>query len=519
MSYTGFNTTVNTQDLTQNTLDLLNPKVLIIGEKLSSGTATSGALVENITSKIDANTQFGGSSPIYQAIDLALSLINPNGISRFQGSYKTKISAIGYNITGTAGVYKIAPTGTAVAGKIKLRAGSEYKNTIEITTTAGEALSSVSGKIIAGLNVIANFPATASLSTDDTLITASMAGVWFNDFKIEVIENTSGLTLTISQTVVGVGAADVSTLLATIETNKFDLIVWGLKESTITSDIKTAIETRISTLNNRDLSGIMIIPAIDTKANLLTLIDGYKSKEGFAIICQKATYQTELPIECATRYAIQRSLKNTQDCKISDYVPNSEATNGLGSPSYNASAMSDNILLNHSILRNNFSVTELLELKDAGAIVIENNDSKTAAIYGCDLTTYSLTTLGETAIMRDVGNWNTINFVSGYIFANAKADFVGKTITNGNAVAGSQQIDAYAIKQALVKYYDTLTSKDDDNIIFALISNNAEDKNNFINEIDRSLQLNLTNGQFSVNDLSRIVSPLKKGIINAVYRK
>src|SRR5574343_1688107 len=72
---------------------IFNPNILIVGEKMSAGSAETGIL-QDINSKAQAKILFGAQSPIYQAIDLAFNISN----NRFNSTYKPFIKAIGYNI-------------------------------------------------------------------------------------------------------------------------------------------------------------------------------------------------------------------------------------------------------------------------------------------------------------------------------------------------------------------------------------------------------------------------------------
>lgn len=517
MSVTGFQAKIQSSVQSIPTFSILNPKILVLGEKTTAGSATSEVLVENITSKTDAKALFGVKSPLYQGINLMLSIIKPNGISRFTGDYKTSISAIPYSITGTAGVKKIALTGTNVNGSITLFVSSEYKYKITVETLATESKADIATKIVNAINTFSDIPVVASVSADDVLLTASVAGTWFNSCPVEILSNTSDLTLTLSQTVVGAGDLTLTNLLTTIATKKFDLIY--IPKNLITNDIKEAIVNRINILDNKDYAGIVISTAVDTKANLLTLANSYKTDIGFAFIAQKTGYTIELPIESACRYMVQRLLKETQDTNNLTYVPSVESTNGRGTPSYKPTAMSDNILLYHPLLRNSFTNDELIELKDAGFIVMENNDNNSAVIYGCDLTTYSETLEGDAAIMRDVANWETL-IGANAMFLDRGKTFVGKVITTGTPVPNTQQINLSNIASSFIALYDTLTDKDDVlGIAYGWFTNDPVARQEFIDTLNRTISLNRFSGTVSFDMINTIVSPLKQILMNAIYKK
>lgn len=525
MSSTGFQTNISVQSASQAGVELLNPKILVIGEMLDTGTATAGALVEDVVSKTDAKTQFGASSPLYQAINLALSIFNPNGISRFSGDYRAKLNVIGYKIaSGTVGVKKIALTGTAVAGKIKVYVGSEYK-TIEIATTAGEAKADIATKISDALNAISNQPFTASVVSDDVILTASMKGIWFNKCPVVVVENTSELTATVSTTTAGVGAIDISALFTTIASKKFDYIVFD--GSLMTADLANSLKTRFNTIANKNLTGIYVGAMTDSVADYVTFMNDYKSYGEFLnFIPLKEVNSTNpktpaLNILEATSFAVQACLKEVPNA-ILEGVPNSNVTNSRGNPSYRTVAMSDNILLYHKPLREEclFTDAEVLQIKAVGGIIIENNNNNTNAVYGLCKNAYTLTSQGETPIMQDTSNGDTMAFVSGYIFEKAYSQFQGKSITRGNVVAGTQQVNEESVVAFLLQQWDILADSDPETgIIYGLLPQNQVLRSEFEDALREGITVNYSSGSIVANLGLIINSALKTLQLNIFYNK
>lgn len=517
MSTTGYSSTVQNTTSSLNAESFLNPKILLLGEKTSLGTATSGKLVENIVSKTNAKTLFGTRSPLYQGLDMVLSIINPNGISRFAGDYKVIVNAIPYSITGNVGVKKIALTGTPINGKVELYVSSQYKYTISITTTSTDTLSQIATKIADALNAFADIPVIASVVDNDVIITAYTAGTWFNECNIEILTNTSALTFTITQTTAGTGDLDLSTFTEEIKDKKFDFIY--IPSHLITTQIKEFIANRINILNNIDYAGQVISSKIDTVANLKIFRQNFKTDIGFEFIPQKTNYNIELPIETISRYMIERANKNTQDAGITDYVPHAEITGGRGNPSYRTTAMSDNILLRCPVLRNNFTKEELLELKNEGFILIENNDNNTAVVYGSDLTTYSETLEGNVALMRDVANWDTMTAISSSLLTTAM-QFDGKAITTGAPEPNTQQISIGDIANVIRAWFLKMSSKDEvTGITYGLIPKDPSVFKAFNETLERTLKLNVTSGQISFDVICAIITPLKEMLINVNYKK
>jgi hypothetical protein len=527
MSNSGLQLNIAVQSAAKAGAELFNTKILVVGEMLDAGTATSGALVEDITSKTDANTQFGGSSPLYQAVDLALSIFNPGGFNRFGGDYRAKLNAIGYKIaSGTAGVKKIALTGTAVAGKIKVYVASEYKE-IEIATTAGEAKADIATKISTALDAIPNQPFTPSVSGDDVVLTASMKGTWFNKCPIVITENTSGLTATVSTTTAGVGVIDISALFTTIATKKFDYIVFD--GSLMTEDLANSLKTRFTRLGERNLTGIYFGAITDSVADYVSFVDTYKTHGEFINFIPLREIDATNPktpalgILQATRFATLLAVKVTEKGSL-EGVPNSSATNNRGNPSYRAVSMSDNILLYHKPLRNEclFTESEVLQIKAVGGIIIENNDNNTNAIYGLCKNAYTVTTQGETPVMQDTANGDTIAFITGYIWSKVKPRFQGKTLTSGSVVAGTQQDNVESVIQVLLEQWDNLATSDlDTGIVMGLLPNDPVSRGIFEEQLrgTNGVKANFASGTIEANLDLIIISALKAVFMNIHYNK
>jgi hypothetical protein len=100
----GFNVKSNNVISSNASNEFLNPKILAVLPKHSSGSAVNGTVYKDIITPSDALTLFGEKSPMNAFIQEYFRLIRPAGQSRAFGDYRTKLNAVSYAITGTVGV-------------------------------------------------------------------------------------------------------------------------------------------------------------------------------------------------------------------------------------------------------------------------------------------------------------------------------------------------------------------------------------------------------------------------------
>lgn len=505
---------------TSPNLDIFNPKVLFVLPKSSTGTAISGSLYRDIKTRDEATALFGAGSPMNDAIQTYFDQISLNGRSRKIGRFSTKINAIGYEVTGTVGVQNIALTGTPLDGEIELYFNSSQKNTIKIKTLSTDTLAGVATKIANALNGFSYAPFVATTSTANVILTASMAGEWFNNLPFLVLLNTSGLTLTKTTTTAGVGTMDLSGLINEMKPYRFDYI--HIPFTQLTTAISEFIEGRVTFVKNKALGGLCYISKFNqTIAEHADNIDDYKSKVGLCYIVQKKTQEQETEYNICAKAMLARAVK-TAEMLISDYVAKAEENNGIGGQQYKIQQMTGSLLPNTRVYNKaqQWTAEELEQLDALGCVYFRNNDSDTGVIFGREFTTYSITLDGETPNIRSVAEWDAV-CGSQFVTERLVTDFTGSTLQRGNIiVSNSTQISEENIKATLESYFVMLGSKDfENNIVFGWCANDAVSLANFRNEVNITFQINYIEGTITTSQITTLLGAFNQIFINNIFTK
>lgn len=193
------------------------PKVLFIGPKLSSGTATANTVYQ-LGGSSDADAYGGTGSPVHRAVRKFTSVCK-----------SANIYAI-FTVEATAGVTAdnrliIANTATN-SGVISYTLCGE---TIQVGVSSGDTATAIATDLVAEINLQTNWPVVAVKGTGATVdVDAKLKGTDGNAIRHRVAI-TNGITTTIvastATLVGGTGADIVSSALTAIEPSKYDYII------------------------------------------------------------------------------------------------------------------------------------------------------------------------------------------------------------------------------------------------------------------------------------------------------
>lgn len=285
--------------------DATAKKVLLIGPKTTSGTATAGTAVYPLPTEAEAIAQFGTGSPIHRMY------------RRFAALCKT---APIYGIcptesVGTAASVTLTVTGTAGgAGVTDITIAGEK---IGVTIASGDTAIAHAAAIAAAINAQTHLPVTAAVggggSEHIVTVTNRVKGTNGNWVRFRV-STTSGITtaVALSAALPVNGATDevYTTSLATILATKYDFIVPGINP-TGTSDTRyAALSTQVQT-QKLPTSGIRqqtIICTGASLANATTFVTAYNKAENQVIWQENPDWE---PMEVAASLAAVRYLKES----------------------------------------------------------------------------------------------------------------------------------------------------------------------------------------------------------------
>lgn len=438
-------------------------KVLFINQMTSAGTATSGALVQNIGNDGSESTLFGVSSMLAQAI------------RQFRKINKiVQVDAIPLvdNAGGTAASGTIAVSGTATAtGSINIIIGSINNYTIPVTINSGDTAATVAASINTAINAVTTLPVTSTVATSTVTMSCVHKGTVGNKIAIEITGAVAGVTFTLTGMSGGVTNPTLTTLFDPISDIRYQTIVWPSTFNFAT--VANFLDGRFN-VNNIILDGVAVSSVNDTFSNLATTLNALNSKS-LAINCEKivnnSLYKGSSLLEfddvIAAQFAAIRSLRLTDGADISRYVISTNgARDSFGGAALASFPYFNTPFFNLPLVAPDLGFTsdsggEIDQLLTDGGFVIGNNIAGNTVIAGQVVTTYKTDTAGNPdTSFKYLEYVDTISNIREYFFNNLKAKYAQTRLTTGALVNGRSMANGASIEADLDGIYQTLSGED-----------------------------------------------------------
>lgn len=452
--------TFNIQPATQ-TVGNNTHRALIIGQMTSAGTATSGALQEDIQNDNAWNTLFGADSHVARMITQFRRI---NGI--------TPLDVIAYddNGSGTAATGELELSGTATAaGTLLLTLGSNYDHKLEIAVAAGDTATTVGDAIDTAVAADTTLQVSSSNSTGTVTFTAGHKGTLGNEIAIKIENLPAGLTGTITGFSGGATNPTITGLAATIDNRRYQTIVFP--GSWAISTIDTEMDTRWNVTNNI-LDGMVVTCKMDTYANLASFATTFNQQQLVVIGNPKVSATdrlvggaiVEFSDNIAAQFAAIRALRLTDGANISNYVI---GNNGLldvtGGPAIASLPFFNTPFPYLPLVKqgDGLTRTQIEALQLVGVSVLGNNIARNSIIAGEIVTTYRTDSAGNTdTSFKYVEYVDTASNIREYFFNNARAQYAQTRLTDGALIPGRNMANADSIKAFMVGLYDDLSQAD-----------------------------------------------------------
>jgi len=436
------------------------PKVLIIGQKVSAGTATTGAVVENIGNDNEWDTLFGKTSHLASMIR-QFRRINE----------VTRIDVVPYDDAGAG----VAATGTlaltgpsTAAGTMYVTIGSNYDHKYTIIVASGASATTIGAAIEAAVTADTFAQFTASSTTGTVTITSKHKGTLGNQIALKVTDMPAGVGLTITTMASGATNPTISGLEALIDGQRYTTIVYPGTYATATID--TILDGRLN-VTNKVLDGVAILTKADSNANLLTWVATLNQPLlvafGNPLVADAGRFVggaiAEISDNISAQVAAIRSLRLTTNANISRYVTgNSGPKDQFGGP-HTASLPFFNTPFSYlPLIKQGDGLTraqiEALQLK--GVSLLGNNIAGNSIIAGEVVTTYLTDVAGNAdTSFKYIEHVDTSSQIREYFYNNARAQYGQTRLTDGALIPGHNMANADVIKAYLTGLYLDLASE------------------------------------------------------------
>lgn len=476
-------------------------KVLIVGQMLAAGSATSGELQSDLaTTGAPEDVLFGRSSQI-AAMIRAFRKIN-----QF-----VQVDAIGLDDAGggVPRVVAITIVGTATeAGTLVVVAGSETLHRYEVAVASGDDPTAIAVKIVAAVNADTTCPFTASNVAGVVSLTADNDGTVANDLGVETSGSIAGVTgMAVSETTPGATDPTLTGILD-VATDRYQGVVWPYAATTV---LTTYLDARWNPAN-AILDGVGFVTVNDTYANHFTVL-GSLNFETLVYFCDKSESETnylgpaqnEPSYSKSAMFAAIRALRLTTDAPIARYLTSSASLDQFGGTALASLPYFNTPMPDLPTIKpgRGWTQAEIAALDAAGGSVMGVNSGGTGALIGEVKTTYKTDPASNDDVTFGFLNYvDTASNVREYFFNNLKARFAQARLTAGAVSRGRDMANGTVIRAYLEKLYQDLAGAD-----FVLVQDGEAALKYFKDNLTVTLDLSL--GKVTITALTPIVTQLR----------
>lgn len=437
-------------------------KILFIGQKVAAGSATAGALVENIANGGAEDALFGRDS-------MLATLIRANKVRNQQ--IQVDAIALDDDGSGVASAGTITVVGTASeAGTLTVIAGSERNHKFSIAVADTDTETDVAAAIVAAVNADLDVPVTAGNVLGVVTFTANNDGTWGNSIPIEVRGEVGGITSTAVSGMAG-GATDpaLTGVFDPIGEKRYQAIVWPYPADT--AEVRTLLDPRFNA-DGKVLDGVAFTAINDTLSNLSSLASPLNS-QSLVIFGGNQETETnysggdvvEIPTVKAAVFAGYRGLRlDTDGVSVSDLVITANGPlDSFGGPALASKPYFNTPFAELFPVKTGrgFDDSEIETLKDDGVSILGNNIAGNTVITGEVVTTYKTDVAGNPDITFTFLNYvDTASQSREYFFNNYRARFAQSRLTEGDILKGRDMANAEVVRSFSKRLFQDLSGVD-----------------------------------------------------------
>ena len=364
--------------------------MLIVGQKLSGGSAVSGELQRdvNFLTLAEIANLYGRKSHVAGMIRMALK--NLAGINP-----QPQIDVISLDdaSAGSAATSSITLAGTATEnGSIVFSIGSKQNHSYTVAVSSGDTAAMIATRLLALVSADTEAPFDAATSGGVLTITCIHDGTLANTWGVGFEGTVEGVTTTLSEWSGGGGNPSLTTVFDAIDNLRETTIIWP--EAYPLDHVASFLDTRFNVANDI-LDGVAISVHADTLTNLRSSVmplnsmsvnvlgnsfnnvGGYRNKRGPGVF--------EFSDNIAVEVGIIRALRLTQDAPITNFVSSSGApSDAFGGKHISSKPYHNTTLPNISIPEPGeyFSQSEQEELVRSGVSVFGANRANNSVVLG-----------------------------------------------------------------------------------------------------------------------------------------
>lgn len=433
-------------------------RALLIGQKTSDGSATAGALSQDVPDSDSAiEAKYGVKSHLTRMIK------DFKAINKVTALDVIPLDDDGAAVDATATITVAAGTATADA-TINVYVFDKTKFNADVAITSGDDQDAIAGKIDAAMSAIeAKFPFVTTSALNVVTFTPSNGGPIYNGAPIGISGSIPGISsLTIAAFASGATNPTLTSIFDVIGNIRYQTIGWPAAYAT--TELQTLLDARFNA-SYRVLDGVGVTGIVDTYANLLggpsensasilyvadKLIDGTDHK-GAAI--PNLTDQ-KIAAFCATR-----ALRLSEDASLTQILTTVSPADQFGGSAISTLPYHNTKILGLTVPlpQDEFSLSEIKQLASDGYTIMGANVAFNAVILNSAVTTYQTNAAGDpdTSFFQ-LNRVDTSSAIREFYAINLKARYAQSRLTGGDLVARRDIANEESIRSFCKRLYQEL---------------------------------------------------------------
>ena len=485
-------------------------RILFIGQKVASGTATPLTIIEDIPNDTSWDTLLGATSMLAGMIRAAKQ---ENVVSRMDAI------AVEDNIGSTASTADITIVGaTSADTELTIDIGSSINYSYTISVENGDNETAIAAAWETLINADSKRIVEASAVAGVLTLTAKNSGLEGNSIGLRVTGDLAGLTsITVPHMAGGTVSPVIDTIPTVIGNRRYQHIV--MPQSYDVSAIATWLDGRFS-VDNDIRNGTLLISKTDSVTNLKTLGNGYDNKSldihgNITAADYEGSSIFELDTVIASKCAAIWALRLTDDANISRLTLSAYgARDAFGGMHLASKPYHNTPFFNLPVADagDEISNTEQKELNTAGVFFLGNNPVRREIISGDVVTTYKTHPVtSQSDISFKYQNYvDTLSEIREYFVNNVRARFAQARLTEGDIVDDIDMANENSISAYLNELYEDLTDE-----ALTVKGNNAL---RFF-KANKTVSLDVSTGKVVVNMKVPIVTQIREieGVIEVSF--
>lgn len=438
---------------------------LIVGQTEGSGTATSGALIQNVEAMNESDIRaLVGEGELYWRIKSWRDGIQISDGGRIP---TLDVIAVDANGSATAASGSVAFTGPATAdGTLTVSVVDEDNFTVTVSVSSGDTATDIAAAVDAALDEISYLPVTPSNATGTLTLTAVDGGTIGNFYGIKVTGNIAGVGYTITGFASGANDPTVTSIFDAIAGRRETGISWPENWNAQLSVATDEFDDRFN-VSNGVMDGVVFHGFSATYADALTEVSSLNSQSLVLIGNNVIDVDTQdgpailKPADwVAAAFMGIRAKRLTTGAQIADFIVTTsgglDKTGGpaLASLPYFNTPLTDTPV---TLPANLYTSSEQVALEDAGFTSYGVNIAGNTMIMGQVVTTWTTDAAGNVNdSFRYLNYVDTGSVCREIIFNTLRAVYSQSRLTQGDLVADRSIENASSIKEQLMQIYRVL---------------------------------------------------------------